>query len=41
MATLRRLAPRVSVMHEGRLIAEGSFETVANQHVVLEAYLGA
>jgi ABC-type branched-subunit amino acid transport system ATPase component len=40
MATLRRLAPRVSVMHEGRLIAEGSFETVANQPLVLEAYLG-
>jgi ABC-type branched-subunit amino acid transport system ATPase component len=40
MATLRRLAPRVSVMHEGRLIAEGSFETVANQPAVLEAYLG-
>jgi len=41
MATLRRLASRVSVMHEGRLIAEGSFETVANQPAVLEAYLGA
>jgi branched-chain amino acid transport system ATP-binding protein len=40
MATLRRLAARVSVMHEGRLIAEGSFETVANQPTVLEAYLG-
>ncbi len=40
MATLRRLASRVSVMHEGRLIAEGSFETVANQPDVLEAYLG-
>ena len=40
MATLRRLATRVSVMHEGRLIAEGAFETVANQPVVLEAYLG-
>jgi branched-chain amino acid transport system ATP-binding protein len=40
MATLRRLAARVSVMHEGRLIAEGSFETVANQPIVLEAYLG-
>ena len=40
MATLRRLASRVSVMHEGRLIAEGAFETVANQPVVLEAYLG-
>ncbi len=40
MATLRRLASRVSVMHEGRMIAEGSFETVANQPAVLEAYLG-
>jgi ABC-type branched-subunit amino acid transport system ATPase component len=27
-------------MHEGRLIAEGSFEDVANHAVVLEAYLG-
>ncbi len=40
MAALRRLCPRVSVMHEGRLIAEGSFEEVANHAVVLEAYLG-
>jgi branched-chain amino acid transport system ATP-binding protein len=40
MATLRRLCPRVSVMHEGRLIAEGSFEAVANDALVLEAYLG-
>jgi len=40
MATLRRLCPRVSVMHEGRLIAEGSFEEAANHPRVLEAYLG-
>jgi branched-chain amino acid transport system ATP-binding protein len=40
MATLRRLCPRVSVMHEGRLIAEGPLETVANESLVLEAYLG-
>ena len=40
MTTLRRLCPRVSVMHEGRLIAEGSFEEVANHAHVLEAYLG-
>ena len=40
MGTLRRLCPRVSVMHEGRLIAEGSFEEVANHNLVLEAYLG-
>ena len=40
MATLRRLCPRVSVMHEGQLLAEGSFEEVANHALVLEAYLG-
>ena len=40
MATLRRLCRRVSVMHEGKLIAEGSFEEVANHALVLEAYLG-
>jgi branched-chain amino acid transport system ATP-binding protein len=40
MATLRRLCARVSVMHEGQLIAEGSFEEIANHAVVLEAYLG-
>jgi len=40
MTTLRRLCPRVSVMHEGRLIAEGSFEEAANHPDVLEAYLG-
>src|SRR5262249_10361761 len=40
MTTLRRLCPRVSVMHEGRLIAEGSFEEAANHPGVLEAYLG-
>ena len=40
MATLRRLAPRVSVMHEGKLIAEGSFEEIASHAAVLEAYLG-
>ena len=40
MATLRRLCLRVSVMHEGQLIAEGSFEEIANHAAVLEAYLG-
>ena len=40
MATLRRLCSRVTVMHEGKLIAEGSLEEVANHPLVLEAYLG-
>ena len=40
MAELRRLCQRVSVMHEGTLIAEGSLDEVANDARVLEAYLG-
>ena len=40
MPTIRRLCSRVSVMHEGRLIAEGSVEEVANNPTVIEAYLG-
>jgi branched-chain amino acid transport system ATP-binding protein len=40
MTTLRRLCRRVTVMHEGRLIAEGTLEEVANHSLVLEAYLG-
>lgn len=41
MAELRRLCQRVTVMDEGRRIAEGTLEEVANDPVVLEAYLGA
>jgi branched-chain amino acid transport system ATP-binding protein len=40
MAELRRLCSRVSVMHEGHLIAEGTLDEVANAPLVLEAYLG-
>jgi ABC-type branched-subunit amino acid transport system ATPase component len=40
MAEVRRLCDRVSVMHDGRLIAEGPLAQVANDPVVLEAYLG-
>lgn len=41
MAELRRLCRRLTVMDEGRLIAEGTLEEVANDPVVLEAYLGS
>ena len=37
---LRPLCRRVSVLHEGKLIAEGSVEEFANHAFVLEAYLG-
>jgi branched-chain amino acid transport system ATP-binding protein len=40
MAELRRLCSRVSVMHEGKLLAEGTLDEVANDARVLEAYLG-
>jgi branched-chain amino acid transport system ATP-binding protein len=40
MGTLRQLCRGVTVMHEGKLIAEGSLEEVANHPLVLEAYLG-
>jgi len=40
MGTLRRLCRGVTVMHEGRLIAEGTLDEVANHPLVLEAYLG-
>jgi branched-chain amino acid transport system ATP-binding protein len=40
MAELRRLCQRVTVMDDGRRIAEGTLEEVANDPVVLEAYLG-
>ncbi|NVM28509.1 MAG: ABC transporter ATP-binding protein [Candidatus Helarchaeota archaeon] len=37
---LMTIAPRVIAMHRGRLIAEGHPEEVANNKIVLEAYLG-
>jgi len=40
MAEVRRLCGRVSVMHDGRLIAEGPLSQIANDPIVLEAYLG-
>ncbi len=41
MAELKRLCQRLTVMDEGRRIAEGTLEEVANDPVVLEAYLGS
>lgn len=40
MPAIRRLCETVSVMHEGRRIAEGSLEEVANTPTVIEAYIG-
>ncbi len=40
MATLRKLCRRVSVMHNGEWIAEGTLDDVARAPRVIEAYLG-
>lgn len=40
MSSVRDLAERVAVLNFGRKIAEGSFETVARDPQVIEAYLG-
>ena len=40
MSFVRRLGCRTIVMHQGRLIADGSFETVSQDERVRDAYLG-
>jgi branched-chain amino acid transport system ATP-binding protein len=40
MSSIRRLCGIVSVIHEGRCIAEGSLEEVAHIPEVIEAYIG-
>ena len=40
MDFVRSIARRVTVLHEGRVIAEGDMETVQNHPQVVEVYLG-
>ena len=40
MSFVRRLGCRTIVMHQGRLIADGSFEAVSQDNRVRDAYLG-
>ena len=40
MNFVREIAHRVNVMHQGRMIAEGSMETVEKNEKVIEVYLG-
>ena len=35
------IARRVTVLHEGRVLAEGSMDVVQNDPQVIEVYLGA
>jgi urea transport system ATP-binding protein len=41
MEFVRRLARRVTVLHEGRVLAEGTMEAIQNDPRVIEVYLGA
>jgi urea transport system ATP-binding protein len=41
MEFVRSIARRVTVLHEGRVLAEGSMEEVQNDQRVVEVYLGA
>jgi urea transport system ATP-binding protein len=41
MEFVRSIASRVTVLHEGRVLAEGDMETVQNDPQVIEVYLGA
>lgn len=40
MASIRQMCNRVTVLAEGRIIAEGTMDEVASSHEVIEAYLG-
>jgi urea transport system ATP-binding protein len=40
MNFVRRFAKKVTVLHEGRILCEGSFDHVKNDPVVIDVYLG-
>jgi urea transport system ATP-binding protein len=40
MEFVRSIASRVTVLHEGRVLAEGDMEVVQNDPRVIEVYLG-
>jgi urea transport system ATP-binding protein len=40
MEFVRSLSSRVTVLHEGSVLAEGSLEQVQNDQRVIEVYLG-
>jgi urea transport system ATP-binding protein len=41
MEFVRLIANRVTVLHEGSVLAEGDMDTVQNDPRVIEVYLGA
>jgi len=41
MEFVRSIARRVTVLHEGRVLAEGDMDAVQNDQRVIDVYLGA
>ena len=40
MEFVKRIAHKVTVMHQGKVLAEGSMEKVQNDERVIDVYLG-
>jgi urea transport system ATP-binding protein len=40
MEFIGRIAKRVTVLHEGRVLAEGALDAIQNDERVIEVYLG-
>ena len=40
MATIRHLCHQITVLHEGKVISQGTMEDVANDPLVIDSYLG-
>ena len=40
MATIRNLCDQITVLHEGRIISEGTMEEIGNDPLVIDSYLG-
>lgn len=40
MATVRNLCDQITVLHEGRIISEGTMEEIGNDPLVIDSYLG-
>ena len=40
MATIRNLCDQITVLHEGKIISQGTMVQIANDPVVIDSYLG-
>jgi ABC-type branched-subunit amino acid transport system ATPase component len=40
MTTISKVCDQISVLHKGQVISQGTMEEVANNRLVIDAYLG-